>query len=396
MAGSLVVVVLSVILAPIHGISPDETLPEYLGKYGIHVEEHSVTTDDKYILGMFRMPRPGAPVVLFMPGILASSWCFLDNDPAISPAIQMYDLGYDVWLPNNRGNTYSRKHETLQPLLSKQFWDFSFPEMGVYDTPASINYVINATGKPTLTYIGHSEGTSQFFVAMTDNRTKALVEQRVNLFVALAPVAYLSHPKSLLIKAMSTARVGEFVMATFPFGFLQFSAVKNIAHFLCTATFGLLCEITVATVGGVSKEDTPAAITNFSAHFPAGTSVKAVEHYAQFAVNGKFQDFDYGCNFLVCENMKVYGQKTPPAFDLSKARVPTALFVGGNDALGDTTDAARLAKELPNSTVVFNEVFPDYSHATWLVGTPSSFHAWFPKLTSLLSKYNPLAFDIVV
>jgi len=133
-----------------------------------------------------------------------------------------------------------------------------------------------------------------------------------------------------------------------------------------------------------------------SAHFPAGSSTKAVEHYAQFAVNGKFQDYDYGCGFFSCENKKVYGQKTPPAFDLSKARVPTALFVGGNDALGDTTDAARLARELPNSTVVFNEVFPDYSHATWLVGNAASFHTWFPKLTSLLSKYNPLTSDIVV
>jgi len=231
MAGSFFVVLLSVIIAPAHGISPDETTSEYLGKYGISVESHSVTTEDKYILEVFRMPRPGAPVVLFMPGILASSWCFICNDPAISPAIQMYDLGYDVWLSNNRGNTYSRKHETLKPLLNKKFWDFSFPQMGLYDTPSSIKYVINATGKSTLTYIGHSEGTSQFFVAMTDDRTKALVEQRVNLFVALAPVAYLSHPKSLLIRAMSTLRVGDFMMATFPFGFLQFSAVKNIGHF---------------------------------------------------------------------------------------------------------------------------------------------------------------------
>ena len=34
------------------------------------------------------------------------------------------DLGYDVWLGNLRGNTYSRKHAYLDP-KEKTYWDFS-------------------------------------------------------------------------------------------------------------------------------------------------------------------------------------------------------------------------------------------------------------------------------
>jgi lysosomal acid lipase/cholesteryl ester hydrolase len=34
--------------------------------------------------------------------------------------------GYDVWLGNNRGTTFSRRHKTLDPDKSRLFWQFSF------------------------------------------------------------------------------------------------------------------------------------------------------------------------------------------------------------------------------------------------------------------------------
>ncbi len=43
------------------------------------------------------------------------------------------NIGYDVWLGNNRGNKYSRSHISLNPDKDKNFWDFSFHEMGKYD-----------------------------------------------------------------------------------------------------------------------------------------------------------------------------------------------------------------------------------------------------------------------
>ena len=39
----------------------------------------------------------------------------------------------------------------------KEFWDFDFEEMGLYDVPAFINYELKVTGKEKIAaYIGHS------------------------------------------------------------------------------------------------------------------------------------------------------------------------------------------------------------------------------------------------
>lgn len=55
--------------------------------------------------------------------------------------------------------------------------------------------------------------------------------------------------------------------------------------------------------------------------------------------------FDYGAK----KNEAVYGQKTPPLYDLSKITFPVHLYVGKFDRLGDLADVDRLFKELVNS-----------------------------------------------
>ena len=57
----------------------------------------------------------------------------------------------------------------------------------------------------------------------------------------------------------------------------------------------------------------------------AGSSLKELIHFAQEAWSGNFAAFDYGSS----ENMKRYGQSTPPIYDLKQiANIPIALFVG--------------------------------------------------------------------
>lgn len=64
-----------------------------------------------------------------------------------------------MWLPNSRGNTYSRVHTNLTT-ADAQFWRFSFDEMALEDLPACIDYALNATGAESLVYGGHSQGAT--------------------------------------------------------------------------------------------------------------------------------------------------------------------------------------------------------------------------------------------
>jgi pimeloyl-ACP methyl ester carboxylesterase len=89
------------------------------------------------------------------------------------------DQGFDVWMGNVRGNIYSTNHVNIPP-TSPQFWDFSFDEFARYDLPETVDYILAATGYKTLSYIGHSQGTTMTFAAFNIHPHYA---SKLNLFV---------------------------------------------------------------------------------------------------------------------------------------------------------------------------------------------------------------------
>ncbi len=46
-----------------------------------------------------------------------------------SPAFEFVKRNYDVWLFNIRGNTFSRQHETLDPALDPEYWDYTLDDI---------------------------------------------------------------------------------------------------------------------------------------------------------------------------------------------------------------------------------------------------------------------------
>lgn len=360
-----------------------DTTEQYLANYGINVTSHFFTTKDGYILRAFRLPRPGAPVVLLQHGILASSWCWLVNTPERSAGIVLWRMGYDVWLTNSRGNTYSRNHTKLRPLLNKKFWDYTFEDMANFDVPTNVEKVLEATGKKDLTFVGWSQGTTQMFIAASRSQ-RSFLESRVNLFIALSPVTYLKHQESLMLTIASYSQLASSLAEVFPYGFLDQTDLPEVAQFFCEASNGTLCSITVDSVCGTSHFDDVHAIENLTAHFPAGTSVKDLNHYAQFIQSGFFRSYDYGKT----KNIVRYLWPSPPAYDVSKLAVKTALFMGSNDDLADPKDTLELRQQLKgNKNLVFAKEYTNYSHVTWLTGTTWS---WFDDVQPLLKQYNPL------
>ena len=74
----------------------------------------------------------------------------------------------------------------------------SWHEMGVYDLPAVIDYILHYTEQKSLYYVGHSMGSTMFYVLMS---MKPEYNAKIRHMVALAPVAFLRNTKSLFAVA---------------------------------------------------------------------------------------------------------------------------------------------------------------------------------------------------
>lgn len=114
---------------------------------------------------------------------------------------QLFDLGYDVWMVNARGNDYSEGHLKYSRDTPgedrRKYWNFSWHEIGMRDLPASIDYILRHTNYPKLHYIGHSQGVTTFLVMASE---KPEYNEKISLMVALAPPVYMGHNKNDIIK----------------------------------------------------------------------------------------------------------------------------------------------------------------------------------------------------
>lgn len=70
--------------------------------------------------------------------------------------------------------------------------------MGDFDAPAMIDFVLDQTNLTKISYIGHSQGNTQLFYALSSDKQKEFTE-KLNLFVALAPLTKIDHTRSKLL-----------------------------------------------------------------------------------------------------------------------------------------------------------------------------------------------------
>ena len=134
--------------------------------------EYVVRTEDDYFLTLHRIRSRHAVakktnrVVLLQHGLFDSAHTWINNLANQSLGFILADAGYDVFLGNSRGSTYSRRHVNLDP-KDNEFWAFSYGEMAEYDLPAFINFIIEETGVEKIFYVGHSQvnySPSYFFL----------------------------------------------------------------------------------------------------------------------------------------------------------------------------------------------------------------------------------------
>ena len=291
---------------------------------GYPFESHTVTTQDGYILTLFRIQAKqtsmkfGKPVVFLQHGLLndASAWFLNGEDKGLG--FLLANAGFDVWLGNNRGCKFSRRHRTLTTADAK-FWEFSFDEMAKYDLPANLAYVSAQAGTHHIRYVGHSQGTSQMFAALSDANTRPKVVPYVAVFYALAPIVFLNKNRVPVVNLAASIK-GLIKTLADRFG------VKYIVPGSCVWDQAQInywnskCRLNPSSCHGMVRfTDLDPNVDNWArAGYkkevePSGASIDTIYKFAQLISAqardpNSFPKYDYGKD----ENLKIYGQRTPP------------------------------------------------------------------------------------
>ncbi|XP_011865874.1 PREDICTED: lipase 3-like [Vollenhovia emeryi] len=338
------------------------TTMELISKYGYDGELHNVTTADGYILEVHRIKGRAnsttsnvqKPVVFVMHGLLCDSSVWVISGREKSLAFILADEGYDVWLGNARGNRYAQTH-THKKIKAKDYWSFSWHEIGTQDLPAMIDHVVNTTGLQKMFYLGHSQGTTAFFVMASERPEYQKYFEEV---YAMAPMVYCGRMKSPFLQLLSQFTTGLDYMWNM-LGAYEFNPnnefTKAIQHLVCAenAISQPICSNAIFLLAGFNAEQfDPAILPAALGHVPSTTATKQLIHYGQliksgtFLFSGKFKKFDYG----TLGNKNVYGTWNPPNYNLSRVTAPIHLYYSENDWLANVQDVEKLHSELTNPT----------------------------------------------
>ncbi|KAI1231580.1 hypothetical protein IHE44_0007651 [Lamprotornis superbus] len=374
--------------------------------HGYPSEEHDVMTADGYFLSLNRIPHgkgdaglsgPRTPV-LIVHGFCLDGGDWVDNFPNSSLAFILADAGYDVWIGNNRGNSWSRRHRSLS-ISSEEFWDFRSgghqgqgwgAELSALSPwcPWEVGRWESPPGSPFATQLprdGHVRPPSygglhpECFIAFSSLPHLA---EKIRLFFALAPVYTFHHVQGPVLKLVFLPDL----LLKGLFGTRELVLVpRREKEFLAAECSKLLaaeaCADSIFVVGGFDRNNlNTSRLDVYLSHFPDYTSVKNLLHWGQTAKSAHFRQFDYGLR-----NMEKYKQLTPPHYQIEAMRVPVALWSGGHDRVTPPVETQRLLSRL--TSIVHKEHFPDWNHFDhhWGLNAPQRMY----RQMVALMKQNP-------
>ncbi|KAK9486252.1 Alpha/Beta hydrolase protein [Lipomyces starkeyi] len=362
--------------------------------YGYSVEEHIVKTTDGYLLGVHRiyqskrevadnvLPK-GKPIVYLHHGLLMNSevWVCL-TDPKRCLPFLLVERGYDVWLGNNRGNKYSKKHVFLQSTESG-FWNFSMDEFALYDIPDTIDYILSTACQRSLAYIGFSQGSAQAFAALSLHPG---LNDKVSVFVALAP--------AMAPGGLSIGIVDALIKAspTIMFFFFGRKAILSSAIFWQSIMYPplfvrLIDKSLIFLFNWHGKNISFHQKVAAYAHLYSFASVKTVVHWFQIMRHSCFQMFDDEPSAPI----RLYGQAfyKVAQFPTRNIRSPIYLMYGTADSL---VDIDAMLKELPRHAVAIP--VEDHEHLDIIWGKDVQ-HIVIPHVLNVLEKYLSVPVSLV-
>jgi pimeloyl-ACP methyl ester carboxylesterase len=366
----------------------NEDYKSYISNLGLDLEEETVTTEDRYVNTMWRLTskdpnnRNGKSVIM-QHGLLDGAFTFLILAEDSLPK-KLCDEGYVVYLPYIRGTQFSRSHLDYDSGLTSKYWDFSFDHMAAYDVPANINFVKNRDGVEKVYYIGHSQGTLTFFLAYMNN--PEFMEKNIAKFIALGTVPNVNNAPHFLIKLFDKSKILNLIPVK---NFLTLpKEVGQVFVPLCTSKAKFLCNSILSLAFSGTHEtgriDYDRLGKNIFLYEPGGTSLQNMKHWIQIYKAKRAQKYDYG----LVENLKHYGQTTPPVYDLKKMKgysIPSLMTISDADPFANPQDTLDFVDNIENKKVVNILSLTNYNHIDYF-WADSAVQEIFPKVMDFLDE----------
>ncbi|XP_031635993.1 lipase 3-like [Contarinia nasturtii] len=341
-------------------------------KAGVEIERHNVTTEDGYILGLYHLVPPKIETfknktMFLMHGLAACSRDYVIY-PNISMAYYFAQRGFDVWLGNARGSTFSRKHITLDPDQS-EFWMFSWHEIGVYDLPAMIDFVLNQTKEHQLTYVGHSQGGTAVTVLLCERPEYNKKFRSVHL---LAGAVIMKHSSSLRSLMFPSGNVMNALLAIVEkldlvewFSYADFSKLsKLMAKFCSSSNIDEMCKFYLEFVMGESAPGSYYDVSKSNCDLMRYHYIRLLlKLYWSKYISERFQKYDFGHS----KNVALYGMSKPPEYNLKNIKTKLHIVYGTNDKLVVSEAIPVLRNELKRSVVAVDKM-EHFNHIDFLYG----------------------------
>eukprot|EP01025_Chloroclados_australasicus_P048409 TRINITY_DN5484_c1_g1_i1.p1 TRINITY_DN5484_c1_g1~~TRINITY_DN5484_c1_g1_i1.p1 ORF type:complete len:469 (-),score=11.46 TRINITY_DN5484_c1_g1_i1:360-1622(-) len=398
--------ILIVILSWSHKYAESAGMQE-LTSAGYNLTKYLSITSDKYELGTYRLTIQSdynfqsfglnIPVLLWH-GLLDSSACWMINGINRGLAYILVDQGFDVWMGNSRGNSYSLLNQNVKASSAK-FWDFSWDEMALMDIPATVDTVVQETQSQQLIYVCHSQGCLIGLAALASSQS---LQQKVAKVIMLAPAVFVSHIESTPFRILAELDMGKLIQDVGITDFLpSVELVQSLTSIVCDGLPEECSNALFMLVGYDPVAMNDNMLSKYLEYYPAGTSVKNILHWSQMInYNGKkLRKFDYGLQctywyiFQRACNYREYGQQTPPTYNLSNISTPMYLFYGGQDLLADFLDVGILIENLNIQYVQLSEEVSSYDHLDFVLGWNANEMIYFMEVKTCQQIFQMLVFQ---
>ncbi|KPI98290.1 Lipase 1 [Papilio xuthus] len=367
-----------------------KSVPNIIRGAGYPAEEHRALTPDGYILQLHRIPTGrglsrssgvNKKAVLILHGVFGCSSNFILMGPGKSLGFMLADAGYDVWLGNLRGNRHTAHLNLTRD--NPKFWEYSFHEHGKYDVPVLIDKVLAVTGQSSLLYIGHSMGTTSFFITAS---LRPEYNHKVVAFVGLAPAVYFDHMKWLADFLLKSLKIVNWLRER---GFMTLGLPPVLMELFIRSVCSTknprdnFCVFMTQNLVGENFDQVDPNVTTQMMTRVQPASWRQFEHYGKIALTSVFTSLDDG----------VLGDAKP--YNLSNIRVPIVLLYGENDQIAEKSQVMRLAREL-NNTGMLEQIepacsLPKFNHVDFLFSkdiAPLLNKPLVQKVKQLFEKYS--------